>query len=432
VRPFARSALRSWLVPGGILLLVVASALQTSGLPVSSEAIDSYYYAVFLVGILLAWRFHSSRITFALLTLLLAHRAVEFFSAGQLLLRGPGHIAFESIALLLPINFLAFSIAAERGFAVSALASRLSLLFCESVFVAVICAPGQTSSPWFVHGRLLKARLFEPIPQLALLAFVLALSILAIRFLLYRKPVENGLMWSLVAAFLGFHAGALGRLGDGYFATAGLILVASLVENSYFLAYYDELTSLPARRAFNDALAGLEPPYAIAAIDIDHFKNVNDTYGHDTGDQVLRMVASRLSRLNSGQAHRMGGEEFSILFPGKTAKEVVPDLELLRAIVADSSFRNRAIPERRRVSRGPDRRDENRQKPRKKGYSSSPNQLSVTISIGVAEGSSKTRTVEDVIRAADQALYRAKRTGRNRIELAGSSRLAVARSTASH
>jgi diguanylate cyclase (GGDEF)-like protein len=431
---YNKAPLRTWFVPGGVLLVAAAFVLQTNWLPISSQAIDFYYYAVFGAGVLLAWRFHSSRVIFALLTLLLAHRAIQFFSASQLLPAGPGHIAFESTALLLPINFLAFSIAAERGFAVPALASRLGLLFCESVFVAVICGPGETSSPRFMRATLLNSHLFErtKIPQLALLAFVATFGVLVVRFLLYRKPVENGLMWSLAAALLGFHAGAVGQLGSAYFATAGLILAASLVENSYFLAYHDELTSLPARRAFNDALLGLDPPYAIAVVDIDHFKKVNDTFGHDTGDQVLSMVATRLGRVTFGNAYRVGGEEFSILFPGKTAKEVIADLEALRAAIADSSFRIRGIPERRKTARGPDRRNEKQQKPsvRSERDLNSP-QLSVTISIGVAEGNSKTRAVENVIRAADQALYRAKRAGRNRVEVAGSSRLGLARGAAS-
>ena len=430
---YHKNSLKAWFVPGGVLLLIALAVLQLDFIPISTQTADFYYYPVFGAGILLAWRFHSSRVAFALITLLLAHRAIEFFSAGQVLLIGPGHIALEAVALLLPINFLLFSIAADRGLAIGALASRLSLLFCESVFVAVICAPGQTSSPRFVRVTLLNTHLLEwtKIPQLATLAFVLVLGTLAVRFLLYGKPIENGLLWSLIAAFLGFHAGAIGKLGTSYFATAGLILAAALVENSYFLAYHDELTSLPARRSFNEALLGLEPPYAIAVVDIDHFKRVNDAYGHDTGDQVLRMVAMRLSRINSGHAYRVGGEEFSILFPGKTAKEVIAYLETLRALIAESSFRVRAIPERRKISRGPDRRGTQSGKKQCIADSSNPEQLSVTISIGVAEGNAKTRAVEDVIKAADQALYRAKRGGRNRVEMAGSGRRVLTRGAVS-
>jgi diguanylate cyclase (GGDEF)-like protein len=426
VSVYQRNSPKTWFVPGGVVLLVAAVALQPGLLPISAQAIDFYYYAVFALGILLAWRFHSSRVMFALITLLLAHRAIEFFSNGQILAAGSGRIAFEAAALLMPINFLVFSITAERGFVLPAVASRLSLLFFESVFVAVICRPGETSSPRFVRVTLLNAHWFEwtKVPQLALLAFVVAFGVLVFCFLLYHKPVENGLMWSLAATFLGFQAGAVGQLGSAYFATAGLILIASLVENSYFLAYHDELTALPARRAFNDALLSLEPPYALAAVDIDHFKRVNDTYGHDTGDQVLSMVAARLSRVGSrGQAYRVGGEEFSILFPGKTVKEVMPDLEALRIAVSESSFRVRVSPERRRTPRGTDRRDEKRHKirPPSGGHPQVAEEFSVTVSIGVAEPSARTREIEEVIQAA----------GRNRVEMSAPPHLSLARSASS-
>ena len=141
------------------------------------------------------------------------------------------------------------------------------------------------------------------------------------RLLLYRKPTESGLLWALLATFLSFQVGAVGPAATAYLATAGLILISSIIENSYFLAYHDELTTLPARRAFNDALLRLEEPYAVAVVDIDHFKNFNDTYGHETGDQVLRMVAGKLAGVTGGgRAYRVGGEEFSILFPGKVGQ----------------------------------------------------------------------------------------------------------------
>lgn len=435
---YNKGLLKAWFVPGGALLLIAGVVLQAGVIPISAQAVDFYYYAVFSVGLLLAWRFYSSRVIFVLLTLLLAHHAIEFFSGGRILATGSGHIAFEAVSLLLPINFIVFSIAAERGFVVPAVAPRLSLLFLESVFVAVICRPGETASPRFVRLTLLDAHLFvwTRIPQLALLTLLLAFGWLSVRFLLYHKPIEHGLIWSLVATFLGLHAGAVGQLGTAYFATAGLILMASLVENSYFLAYHDELTTLPARRAFNDVLLGLEPPYAIAVVDIDHFKKVNDTYGHDTGDQVLSMVAARLARITSGgHAYRVGGEEFSILFSGKTVQEVLPDLETLRIAISESSFRVRVTPERRRSARGSDRRREKnglQPKSRRAVRTSEPaEQLSLTISIGVAEPNPRTWAVEEVIQAADKALYRAKRAGRNRVEVAKPQSGALARGASS-
>jgi diguanylate cyclase (GGDEF)-like protein len=429
----SKGTLKSLFVPGGILLLAAVVLLSGGFLSISAAAVDFYYYAVFAAGILLAWRFHSSRVLFALIMLLLAHRAIEFFSAGRAISIGPGRIAFEAIAFLLPLNFIVLSLARERGRGIPAVTPRLVLLFLESVFVAILCRPGETTSPAFLHVAFLNRSLFHwtKIPQLALLAFAGAFAVLLVRLLLYRKPLEIGLLWSLAATFLGLQANAVDRIAIAYWATAGLLLAASIIENTYVLAYHDELTSLPARRAFNEALLRLEAPYSIAVVDIDRFKSFNDTYGHDTGDQVLSMVAAGLARVSGGgQAFRVGGEEFSILFAGKSMKEVVPHLDSLRTLIEESRFRVRRTPERRSAPRGAGRRIEDKRstarrklgRPRNLPAESSLSGLSVTVSIGVAEAGTKTREVEQVIQAADKALYRAKKAGRNRVETASEPR----------
>jgi diguanylate cyclase (GGDEF)-like protein len=434
----SKGRLKSLFVPGGILLLAAVLLLSGGFLPISGAAVDFYYYASFAAGILLAWRFHSSRVLFAIIMLLLAHRALEFFSAGRGVPIGPGRIAFEAIALLLPLNFIVLSLMRERGLGIPAITPRLLLLFFESVFVAILCRPGETTSPAFLHVAFLSRSLFlwTKIPQLAWLAFAAALVVLLARLFLYRKPLEIGLLWSLVATLLGLQANALDRIAVAYWATAGLLLVASIIENSYVLAYHDELTSLPARRAFNEALLRLEAPYAIAVVDIDHFKSFNDTYGHDTGDQVLSMVAARLARVSGGgQAFRVGGEEFSILFPGKSMKEVAPHLDTLRTLIEESRFRVRCTPDRRSAPRGVGRRTEDKKttagrtqtQPRNLPEESSLSGVSVTVSIGVAEPGPKTREVEQVIQAADKALYRAKKAGRNRVESASEPRARIPR-----
>jgi GGDEF domain-containing protein len=423
-----KATLKSLVVPGALLLLVSAAVFSGGMVSVSAPAIDFYYYSVFGAGILLAWRFHSSRVLFALVFLLLAHRAVDFFSVGRLASIGPGRIAFEAVAFLLPLNFVILSFIRERGLALPTLASRLAILFCESVFVALISRAGEVTGPGFLHFSVLSRQLlgWTRIPQPAWVVFFLAFGILLTRFLLYRKPVESGLLWSLVAVILSLQAGGVGKIASAYIATAGLILVSSIIENSYVLAYHDELTGLPSRRSYNEALLSLKESYAIAVVDIDHFKNFNDTYGHDTGDQVLRMVAGRLAQVEGGgKAFRVGGEEFSILFPGKAMKDVVEHLEILRGVVAASTFRVRGVPDRRHSPpRAADRRAPPRRKTRTRVVSAERTDglLSVTISIGVAEPNAKLREVEEVVIAADKALYKAKSAGRNRVETASSPR----------
>jgi len=260
--------------------------------------------------------------------------------------------------------------------------------------------------------------------------------ILLTRFLLFHKPAESGLLWALAGSLLALTFGGVGRIPTAYFAAGAFILAGAIVETSYLLAYHDELTTLPSRRAFHDALLRLAAPYSIAMVDIDHFKRCNDTYGHDTGDQVLRMIAARLARVTGGgQAYRCGGEEFAILFPGKTTSDVLDHLEKLRVDIEASTLRLRG-PDRRQEARGPDRRNQRgrgrvqtgraiRQLARVAPTPSGANQLSVTASIGVASSKGENPSAEEVVRAADKALYRAKAAGRNRVESASAPRRRV-------
>jgi GGDEF domain-containing protein len=245
--------------------------------------------------------------------------------------------------------------------------------------------------------------------------------LLLIRFTIYHKPVEIGSLCALLATAFALQSGGLDRSGTAYAGTAALILASAVVETSYLMAYHDELTGLPGRRAFNELLLGLDNQYAIAIVDIDHFKSFNDTYGHETGDEVLRMVASRLASVGGGgKAFRCGGEEFAIVFPQKPAKEAFAHLETLRQTISSLAFKVRGQLDRRKLPRGPgDRRQAAKKKPRKMS-SARDGEVTVTVSIGVAEPSTKNHKVDQVISAADKALYRAKQGGRNRVELDGS------------
>jgi diguanylate cyclase (GGDEF)-like protein len=415
-------SVKSFLLPGGVLLLGTAILLHTDLLKLTSPAVDSYYAACFGAGIVLAWRFHSSRVALTLATLFLAERALVFFSSGHALASVTGRTAFALLALLLPVNFVLFSLLAERGFTAPDLVTRLFLLFIQSVIVAAMCRPDVKSDAEWLHVSFLNQKwvTWTKLPQIALSGLFLALAILFIRFLSYRKPVESGFFWSLLATSAALQFGGVGKISTAYLGTAALILLASVIETSYLMAYHDELTGVPARRAFNDAILALEAPYAIALVDIDHFKKFNDTYGHDTGDHVLRLVAARLSRVTGGgKAYRCGGEEFSIIFTGLTAREAAPHLESLRESVERSPFRVRTQPDRRSTPRGPDRRrTRSLKKPEKTRLLETMDpEVRVTVSIGVAEPTTRDEDVNHVIKTADQALYCAKANGRNRIEI---------------
>jgi len=406
-----------------IWLAAVAILLRTGLVTPSVAVITFALYAALIAGLLIAWRFHSSRVFFALLVLFLAERGISYFSSAHTSLGGPGSTALAAVGVLLPLNFVLLSLQEEKGFSFPCISPHLLLLFVESVVVAVMCRPALTAAPRALRHSL------SPLPMVTLVAFATAALVLLIRFLLFRKPVESGLLWALAASFLALYFGGFGRIPAAYFATGALVLAVSIVETSYLLAYHDELTALPSRRAFHEALLGLEAPYSIAVVDIDHFKRCNDTYGHDTGDEVLRLVASRLARVTGGgQAYRCGGEEFSIIFPGKTTEGVLSHLEQLRVNIENSSFRLRG-KDRRQESRGADRRNPRVRARIQTGFairqlSRAPPliDLSVTASMGVASANLENSSPDEVIRAADKALYRAKGAGRNRVETASSPR----------
>jgi GGDEF domain-containing protein len=417
--------MKSLLTPG-VCLLVVAALLHT-GLVTPSPLLIAYaFYGVLIAGLLLAWRFHSSRIFCGLLVVFLAQQAITFFSQGHVAAGGPGSIALAAVGLLLPLNFVLLSFQQEKGFSFSRVAPPALLLFVQSVIVAVLCRPESSAA---AQRALHHAALPAPLPFATLLAFAAAAVALLIRFLLFHKPVESGLLWALAACCLALRFGGVGRIPTAYFAVAAFILAGAIVETSYLLAYHDELTTLPSRRAFHEALLRLEPPYSIAMLDIDHFKRCNDTYGHDAGDQVLRLIASRLSRVTGGgQAYRCGGEEFAILFPDKTTTDVLDHLEKLRADIEASTLRLRG-PDRRLEARGPDRRNQRPRGRAQTGHAirqlsrvTASDELSVTASIGVATARRENPSAQEVIQAADKALYRAKAAGRNRIETASAPR----------
>lgn len=212
---------------------------------------------------------------------------------------------------------------------------------------------------------------------------------------LYTLPIDMKIElvpWSLALALL-----------------STLYLLAVIID-AYYLAYRDDLTALPSRRALNQYALSLGRKYTVAMIDIDHFKKFNDTYGHDIGDQVLKLVASKLAKVKGGgRVFRYGGEEFTVVFARKTLSQSLPELELLRQSIADYKI----------VIRQPQRSSKKLSKPNKKQSMKSPTKTSnktvgVTISIGVAEHQGKQK-FEQCLKASDQALYRAKNNGRNNV-----------------
>ncbi|HVP86222.1 MAG TPA: PleD family two-component system response regulator [Rhizomicrobium sp.] len=168
------------------------------------------------------------------------------------------------------------------------------------------------------------------------------------------------------------------------------------VQLSLEMAITDQLTGLHNRRYMERHLSNLISnagktgrPLAFLIMDIDYFKSVNDTYGHDIGDEVLREFAARIGANVRGidLACRYGGEEFVVVMPDTDISFAYAVAERLRRSVEATAFE---------ISRD-------------------PKKLNITISIGIASSEGEKDTAEALLHRADQALYRAKRDGRNRV-----------------
>jgi len=168
------------------------------------------------------------------------------------------------------------------------------------------------------------------------------------------------------------------------------------VQNSIEMAITDALTGLHNRRYMESHLGTLAEqassrgkPLAVMMLDIDFFKSINDNYGHDAGDDVLREFAVRVRKSIRGidLACRYGGEEFVIVMPETDLHVAGMVAERLRRSIAGEPFA---------VNKG-------------------ENRIEVTISIGLSILERKGEAVADVLKRADTALYRAKHDGRNRV-----------------
>lgn len=397
----------SFFMPGGVLFLAAVLMANMSSLkPMIPGIIEFAPPIVLISAVLIGWRFNRSSLVFAMLILACADRALIMFARDFPDVGARGQLVFHAAALLLPINLMALSLMKERGIFTFHGIFRISLIILQPVTLAAFAKLHTEPMLEYLQISIIDLPLFNHVAlsQPALVAFFTALVIIGIKFMLNQGAKESGFFWALLVLLVSFMTIKTGIESEFYFSVAGFILLVSIIEASHAMAFKDELTGLPARRALKEDLLKLGHNYVLAMIDIDHFKKFNDTYGHDVGDQVLRMVATKLARVSGGgKSFRYGGEEFTVIFPGRYAENAFSHLEELRREIESTDFiiRRRLRP---------------RNKPKRIRESRNPVQsVSVTISIGMAARDERNHTPQEVIKAADKALYRAKKQGRNRV-----------------
>ena len=392
-----RMTVANFTLPLGVLAAFALLIRATPELPAPLASLRLVLpYLALGAGLLVSLAFKRGRALFAILTLLPAYAAFSQF-VPQGLSGFPARTVFAALCLFVPLNLALFTVLPERGALNSYGARRLILILLEVSATLAILIGGYRDITDAIYQPLLGTAALAPrIPLPG--AAAIALALVATVVCAVTRPATVEAAFAVAAAAFAAACNAVGAHESyAWFTAAGVIITAGVLQDSYRMAFHDELTGLPGRRSLNEKLMGLDGDYALAMVDVDHFKPFNDRWGHEVGDQVLKLVASRLKRVGAGgRAYRYGGEEFTIVFPDTRLPRAHSQCEALRRDIERYRFDIRSR-DRRRSGGG------------------ETHSASVTVSIGVAATGEWLADPPAVLHAADAALYRAKNGGRNRV-----------------
>jgi GGDEF domain-containing protein len=405
------SVIRPWFIAACLLISAVVLLPTTTQLDDRYQVLLTYLpYGLGILVMVLGQQFVQGRIAMAGVNLLIGYAIIQTQLQAPLEQDMVGAY-FTLLSIFWPMNFFIIYWLPERKL-VSALGAFLITLISIQIVGAYLLThhfPGYSllisqylalqpfgqNAEHFISDWLL--------PSASTTVLFFASVILLIHTLIKRDRSHCMLLACMVTTLLicaWFDSTGISSLFSSLIAGA---LLVTLLFNSHDLAFLDELTGLPGRRALMNELKHCGKHYCVVMADIDHFKKFNDTHGHDTGDDVLRIVAQELGKVQGGKAFRYGGEEFTLLFKRKLAKEADPFVETLRHNIADYPLIIRDTKNRPKTQ---NKKNINAKINTKK------NQVQVTVSFGIAQRLPEQKPA-DVMKSADQALYRAKEQGRN-------------------
>lgn len=402
------SALLKALIPAALICAAVSGRGFIHLLDGDSRVIlERLPYLICVVAAIIANQFNRSRLMMAAFGVATFYWAVQHYLQVSLSNTDASQ-RYLAISFTLPILTFYLLLIPERG-----IWNLYGVIFSLGfIFLALVCAQLGPMLPKLSDAAQIY---YAPHPSESyvlsagisvLIGFVTLIGIVLL--CVRNEDVEMALLGAFISLYLVLALLHVEHISVAMSTAAALCLVWGLLRSSHAMAYRDELTGLPGRRALNERLRMLGGNFSIAMLDVDHFKRVNDTYGHDVGDEVLKLVASRFRRVGGGgTAYRYGGEEFCIVFPRKEVGATIAPLERIREEIANytMSLRDRNLRPQR-----------TKEGSRKRGATRlGSNQLSITISGGIAARSAENPDSESVIAAADKKLYQAKKTGRNRL-----------------
>lgn len=358
-------------------------------------------------GLLLFVAMMFGRSRFALLTLLLLGTYWIIQQAFQTELSEGLYLQFQALHLVVGIGLLLIAAIPEKGIrhplflvVLMLLATGFYLVWQGAAGNWLATTP-ETFEPWLTPWAQDQHWLSQGV-----LAGFASVCVIVLSGLVWRRDAASrACALASIAMLVVVWSFDQPLMSSVMYGSALFAMTLLFLQDNYLITYMDALTGIPGRRSLEDYLPSLGRRYAIAMLDVDHFKKFNDTHGHDVGDQVLKLVASQVNRVQGGgRAFRYGGEEFTIVFPGRDAQASFVFLEAVRDAIAHYEM---VLRESER-----DQNSEEARKLRGKKQVNRDRTISVTISIGVASSEAGAST-QDIIKKADEALYAAKQNGRN-------------------
>lgn len=350
-------------------------------------------WVLFFMNLMLSFIFNKSKLFFMTLLLMMSYLFLSLPNNTDLFQR---HILM-AVGLATPLNIFIFSSVQERGITSRNGKTKLSFIGLECLMLFYFLAFKETLFITLDHIKVMPDLLmpFVVVNDVVTLVFWITLFYFLTTDLIKPYLIKNVSLFMIMFLYMAFMRFDHPLWIELCFIFSNLTVLVALMRKSYKMAYHDDLTGIPGRRALNEDLDKLSGMYAIAMIDIDHFKQFNDKYGHDVGDEALRYVARTIDRtVEKGKFYRFGGEEFTLIYPKLAKEEVMVNLENVRRTIESNGFISHSA----------------RHKKKRK------NKIKLTISIGVSDHRDPELRPYEVLKKADRGLYTAKKEGRNCIK----------------
>jgi diguanylate cyclase (GGDEF)-like protein len=330
---------------------------------------------------------------FTLFSFFVSFLATDLFHAPP-----PPHNFYSALIVLLYVNLLV-AIPVKSLIKYSMVRSITLFLFTIELIIVDIFYLSPHATDWigYLNFSGLSDCFFWAGPVLSLVLITLCIALLKNEFHIGGLISSHSIVLAVVWVY-GLDNGVPLKMQQLFMVVAAVVLLTGImfhwVAKIEHRVVIDPLLQIYNREYCSKIISEqapmeLSPPLSIAMVDIDHFKHVNDTYGHQAGDAVLYTVAQAVHAdaiAHGGIACRYGGEELAVFFPGKRVKETAAIMNTCRTSV------EKIITE------------------------SGKKKIAVTVSVGVAERTESAQSVTLVMNAADKALYKAKKGGRNQVK----------------